>query len=116
MRVAGTVLALLATTLAPGLAAAQDQPTGDAAAGRKVALRVCQVCHGINGIAKRPDAANLAGQDPGYIFRQLAAFRSGERKNDTMGPVSHMLSEQQMRDVAAFYGDIKIAVTSVPGQ
>lgn len=91
-------------------APASDAPPGDAAAGRKIATRVCQVCHGANGIAKLPEAANLAGQDPGYLTRQLAAFHSGDRKNETMQAVSQMLNPQQMSDVAAYYGGIKIEV------
>ena len=116
---AGGALALLACFAHPVLA--QDAPPpeaqmGDPAAGRKVAQRVCQVCHGLNGIARQPDAANLAGQDPGYLARQLAAFHSGERKNETMAAVSQMLSERQMADVASYYGGIKVEVKSLPGQ
>ncbi len=110
---AGRAASLLAM-LVPAAARAQDAPPGDPAAGRKVAQRICQVCHGLNGIAKQPDAANLAGQDPGYLGRQLAAFHSGERKNETMAAVAQMLTPQQMADVAAWYGGMKISVAPLP--
>ena len=108
----GRALALLAIVALGHPALAQDAPAGDAVAGRKLALRICQGCHGANGIAKMPEAANLAGQDSGYLARQLAAFHSGERKNETMGAVSQMLNDKQMHDVAAYYGGIKIEVKS----
>jgi len=114
---AGGACALLAGVLLPAARAqdaAENGPPGDPLAGRKVA-RMCAVCHGINGLAKQPDAANLAGQDPGYIVRQLAAFRSGARKNETMNTMAQTLNDQQMRDVAAYFGGIRITVTSVPG-
>ena len=109
---AGGALALLATVTLGHAALAQDAPPGDATAGHRLAQRVCEACHGLNGIATLPEAANLAGQDPGYLARQLAAFHSGERKNETMAAVSQMLTDQQMRDVAAYYGGIKIEVKS----
>lgn len=95
--------------------AAAEELTGNPLAGRKVA-RLCSVCHGIDGIAKVPEAANLAGQNPAYLARQLQAFRSGERKNETMSVLAPTLSDTQIADVAAYYGAIQIAVTKVPGQ
>ena len=109
---AGRAVALLAVVALGCPALAQDAPPGDPVVGRKLALRVCQGCHGANGIAKLPEAANLAGQDPDYLARQLAAFHSGERKNETMNAVSQMLNDKQMHDVAAYYGGIKIEVKS----
>jgi cytochrome c553 len=116
---AGRAVALLAAVALAPAARAQDAPEappGNVAAGRTVAQHVCQICHGLNGIAKQPDAANLAGQDPNYLWRQLTAFHSGDRKNETMGAVAQMLSPQQMADVAAYFGGIKIEVKSIPGQ
>lgn len=109
---AGRAAALLAIVALGHPALAQDAAQGDAKAGRKLATRICQGCHGVNGIATMPEAANLAGQDPGYLARQLAAFHSGERKNETMAAVSRMLNDKQMQDVAAYYGGIKIEVKS----
>ena len=107
---AGRAVALLAVVSLGHPALAQDAPTGDPVAGHRLAQRVCKACHGLNGIATLPEAANLAGQDAGYLARQLAAFHSGERKNETMAAVSQMLNGKQMADVAAYYGSIKIEV------
>ncbi len=105
----------LAVLLLAAPALAQDAPAGDPLAGRKLARTVCAPCHGANGIAKLPEAANLAGQDAGYLQRQLAAFRSGERKQEIMSQVAGTLSDQQMADVAAYFGAIKVEVRAVPG-
>ena len=53
------------------------------AAGKKKA-RLCAVCHGLDGLSKNPEAPNLAGDDAGYIVKQLKAFQSGARQNEQM--------------------------------
>ncbi len=88
----------------------------DVAAGRKIAAQTCQACHGMDGIAKLPEAANLAGQDAGYVLRQLQAFKTGERKNEAMQTVAQAMDERQMDDVAAYYKAIEIEVVKLPGR
>ena len=72
------------------------------AAGRQVVLQACQTCHGTDGLAKIPDAANLAGQDAGYILRQLQAYASGDRKHEQMSIIAERLTPEQMADAAAY--------------
>lgn len=62
LRTRSTLLLAGLVALAP-LAAHAD---GDATKGRKLALQ-CQACHGMDGIAKIPEAANLAGQSDIYL-------------------------------------------------
>ncbi len=83
-------------------------------AGRQIAGRMCGACHGVDGIAKLPEAANLAGQDATYVTRQLTAFRSGERVHEQMSVIAKTLSDQQIADVAAYYGAIQIEVVRTP--
>ena len=99
---AGIILAAL-----PALA--QDIP-----AGRVIAGRMCGACHGVDGIAKQPEAANLAGQDATYVTRQLVAFRGGARVHEQMSVIAKTLSDQQIADVAAYYGAIQIEVVRTP--
>lgn len=80
---------------------------GDPAAGHKKALQ-CQACHGLDGMAKLPDAPNLAGQNPVYLVKALQDFRSGARKNDMMSLVAGKLSDADIEDLAAYYASIKI--------
>lgn len=103
--------ALLVLLLLPAVPAAAQ----DAMAGRQLANRQCAACHGPQGIATLPEAANLAGQDAGYLARQLEAFRSGARVHELMTVVSKGLTDKQVADLAAFYSAIQVEVVRVPG-
>ena len=80
----------------------------DPAAGKKVAQGTCAVCHGVDGIAKNPDAPHLAAENVEYLMRQLKAFKAGERKHEQMSIIAQGLSDEQMANVAAWYSSIKI--------
>ena len=89
-----------------GLAGAE---AGDARAGRQK-LTTCQGCHGLDGLSKNPESPNLAGQVEGYLVRSLAAYKSGERKNESMNIVAKDLSDEDIADVAAYYASIQVDV------
>ena len=76
----------------------------------------CQMCHGLDGLAKLPQAPNLAGQVQQYLLEQMQAFRSGARKNDMMSLVAPNLSDSDMADLAAYYAAIEVKIGKVPGQ
>ncbi len=82
----------------------------DTAAGRKKAAAACQVCHGLDEIAKLPDAPNLAGQSKVYLARSLTAYKTGERKNPQMSVVAATLSEDDIANLSAYFASIKITV------
>jgi cytochrome c553 len=82
----------------------------DAKAGRALAREKCQVCHGIDGIAKMPVAPHLAGESDIYLQTQLKAFRSGKRENEMMSVVAKGLSDEDISKVAAWYASIEISV------
>ncbi len=86
------------------------QAAEDAAAGRKKAAAACQVCHGMDGIAKLPDAPNLAGQNKTYLVRSLTAYKTGERKNPQMSVVAATLSDDDIANLSAYFASIKITV------
>jgi cytochrome c553 len=88
---------------------------GDAKAGRQKAESVCAVCHGADGLAKIPEAPNLAGQTENYLIEQINAFKSGERKNEMMSVVVQDLSPDDIENLAAYYSAIEISVKA-PGQ
>ena len=74
----------------------------DAAAG-KVKAQTCFACHGENGISVSPDIPNLAAQPPLSITYQLIQFRGQQRKGGAMEALAAGLSDQDMRDIAAYY-------------
>ena len=82
----------------------------DPAAGRKAAAQ-CQTCHGIDGIAKIPIAPHLAGESQIYLETQLKAFRSGKREHEMMTVVAKNLTDEQIRNLSAWYASIKITAT-----
>ena len=83
---------------------------GDLAAGRAKVNALCQICHGEDGRATLPGAANLSGQQKEYLVGQLRAFRSGSRHNDQMSLVAKTLSDADIDHVAEWYSSIKVTV------
>lgn len=103
------VMVLGPLTLASGAAWA------DAAAGRTKA-EACEPCHGLDGVSQLPEAPHLAGQREEYLKAQLAAFRGGQRQNEQMSPMAQDLSDEDIADLAAWYGSIKVTVTPPPAE
>ena len=101
----GWIVSLTAMLLFSNVAEA----AGDAAAGKKVMVK-CQVCHGKDGLAKLPEAPNLAGQKEKYLVNALQSFKAGERKNEQMTVIVKGLSDEDIANVAAYYSSIKITV------
>ena len=89
-------------------AASAPEPTKGAA----ISTSVCAACHTNDG--SRGSAANpiIQGQHPDYLVKQLAEFKSGKRDNAIMKPMASTLSDDDMRNVAAFYA----SKTAKPGQ
>jgi cytochrome c553 len=75
---------------------------GDAAIGQQKAA-VCGACHGMTGNSVNPEWPSLAGQPEGYVVAQLQAFKEGKRVNALMTPMAVALTEQDMKDLGAFF-------------
>lgn len=69
--------------------------------GATLALR-CTMCHGARGMSNA-DTPNLAGQNAAAIYKQLRDLQSGHRQSEIMAPHVRNLSDQDMRDLAAYY-------------
>lgn len=98
---------LIAVSVAGTAAAAEPaQPTGDPLAGRNKSSQ-CAGCHEIAGYrAAFPQVyrvPKLAGQHAAYLAAALKAYQTGERSDTVMGAIAANLSEQDMRDLAAYY-------------
>lgn len=89
----------LGTVQAGEMAAAKP---GDAQAGAAKAA-ACGACHGMDGNSSDKQYPKLAGQQESYIARQLALFKSGDRQNPIMVGFAAPLTEQDMRDLGAFF-------------
>jgi cytochrome c553 len=105
--------ACTAAAVFSGLFAIVDAATAqDVVAGRRKAV-ACQTCHGLDGIAKLPDAPHLAGQPAAYLERELRAYRSGARRNEMMSVAARTLSDDDIRDLSGYYAAIQIEAKAV---
>lgn len=76
----------------------------DAEAGRKKAAEVCAACHGENGAKPiTPDIPILAGQFADYLEHALRTYKKGTRQNPMMSPMAQPLTEQEIRNLAAYF-------------
>jgi cytochrome c553 len=83
---------------------------GDAAAGKVKAQAACQICHGEDGVAVLPGAANLGGQQKEYLREQLRAYRSGSRQTPQMSVIAKPLTDAEIENLAEWYSSIKIII------
>jgi cytochrome c553 len=102
---AAAFIAVAAIFFGPPASAAE----ADAGAGQRKAAK-CQTCHGLDGLARLPHAPHIAGQNQIYLIKALKDYRSGVRRDDMMTLVSRELSDQDILDLAAYYGRIEFRV------
>ncbi|KQV86836.1 MULTISPECIES: c-type cytochrome [unclassified Roseateles] len=102
-------LLLAATAHANEPAAVAAKP--DSAKGGAISSQVCAACHTADGSRGSPANPILQGQHAEYLAKQLTEFKSGKRKNPVMQGMAAPLSEDDIRNVAAFYA----AKTAKPG-
>ena len=74
-------------------------------------ISMCQGCHGIYDYkATYPKVYRvpmIGGQQAGYIAKALAAYKSGARTQPNMRAIAEALSDQDIADLAAYYGSVK---------
>jgi cytochrome c553 len=81
------------------------QAKGNAESGKAKAAQVCAACHGPDGNKPTgPDFPILAGQHTDYLRKALADYKSGKRSNPIMKGFAATLSNQEMDDLAAWFG------------
>jgi len=71
-------------------------------------ISMCIGCHGIpmyrTAFPQVYSVPMIAGQSPDYIVKALQEYRAGDRSHPTMRGIAKGLSDQDMADVAAYYG------------
>lgn len=90
-----------------GLLAGAAQAAGDPVAGR-AKFDTCIGCHSIPGytnVYPTYHVPRLGGQHADYVVLALKAYQAGERQHPSMLANSNILSEQDMRDIAAFLAE-----------
>jgi len=112
MNLRGAALLVTLAFSATALAA----PHGNPAAGKAKAQQVCSACHGADG-NKTLDGSypKLAGQYPDYLSKALHDYKSGMRKNPIMGGQAQGLSDQEILDLAAYFGSLDAQIHDLSG-
>ena len=79
--------------------------------GMENAHAMCIGCHGIPGyktaFPSTYHVPKIAGQQPAYIVSALKAYKSGERSHPSMRGIATSLSEEEMKELADYYGASK---------
>jgi cytochrome c553 len=74
-------------------------------------ISMCKGCHGIYDYkATYPKVYRvpmIAGQQPAYLAKALGEYKSGMRTQPNMRAIAENLSEQDIADLAAYYGSAK---------
>jgi cytochrome c553 len=95
---------VLAASVTPAFAAdVKPAAKPDLAKGQAISTQVCAACHTADGTRGSPANPIIAGQHAEYLVKQLHEFKSGKRANAIMGGFAGTLSEEDMKNVAAFY-------------
>ena len=100
-------IAVLALLALPSLVWSQATLSGDPVAGQRK-TQMCSGCHSIPGwrtaYPEVYSVPKIGGQHPAYIVKALQAYKSGERNHPSMRAIAASLSDQDMADLAAYYG------------
>jgi cytochrome c553 len=104
------LIALCALAL---IAAAGRAGAADAAAGKDLA-EGCAACHGADGVSNEPLTPSLAGQPDEFVQWQLVYYRSGARKNEVMQPIAEALSNEEIRNLGAYYASLPPPAPAAP--
>jgi len=85
-----------------------QEVVGDAKAAHDQKIAMCIGCHGIPGYKTAFPVVyhvpKIAGQQEAYLISALKAYKSGERSHPSMRGIAASLSDQDMADLAAYYG------------
>src|SRR5512147_3262268 len=80
--------------------------------GKVLAQQVCSNCHGLDGNSASPNFPNIAEQTEPYIVEQLTSFRKHSRIDpagfEYMWGLSRALTDEQIKELAAYYAGQKI--------
>jgi cytochrome c553 len=114
--------AILTLAFAAGAAFAQPKPPADKAPkvdekrpattekklGFENAHAMCEGCHGIPGYKTAfplvYHVPRIGGQQPAYIVNALKAYKSGERSHPSMRGIAASLTDEEMNELAKYYG------------
>ncbi|MEZ8102381.1 c-type cytochrome [Vibrio bivalvicida] len=87
----------------------------------KAKSQTCVACHGADGNSQLAMYPKIAGQHAKYIEKQLKEFKLGMTSNGKQGRMDPVmsgmampLSEEDMKDLAAYYASLPISHNTTP--
>ncbi|AWM04294.1 c-type cytochrome [Bradyrhizobium amphicarpaeae] len=86
------------------LASIPAQAADNAAIKEKASI--CSGCHGENGVSQTENIPSLAGQPDQFLQWQLVFFRAGSRKNEQMQPIVEQLTNEDIRNLGAYFSQL----------
>ncbi len=106
-------MAILLATSFITHASEEAKAKADPAKGKVIAETVCVACHGADGNSPAATNPHLAGQVEEYIYKQLSNFKPvgdkpAARNNPIMGGMAAPLSDEDMKNVAAWFSSQKL--------
>ena len=109
MRIPPWIIAALSVAVPVAAMAAEGNP---AAGKARAEAAGCFACHGVdgvateNGLATDKNVPNLAGEPDLYLQFQFVFFRKGVRKNEIMNAMAEQLSDDDLRNVSAYFASL----------
>ncbi len=103
MRESGEIMNRCIATAALFAALSLPVQAGDLARAEAIVSERCSLGHGMKGEAVSAVFPRLAGQHWEYIAKQLAEFKSGKRKSESMQPQAENLSPAEMQALGRYF-------------
>jgi cytochrome c553 len=109
MRIPTWIIAVFSVAVPVATMAAEGNPDAGKA---KAEAAGCFACHGVdglateNGLAADMNVPNLTAQPDLYLQFQLVFFRKGVRKNEVMNAMAEQLSDDDLRNVSAYFASL----------
>lgn len=93
--------------LLSGLLAAGSTQAASLYVGKSKAEAVCSQCHGIRNPSSEAPFPPLAGRDVEYLKTAIKQYRDKTRKSDIMNAIAGSLNDNEINDIAHYYGSLK---------
>ena len=79
------------------------EPAANGNSAEQTVAKVCAACHAADGNSVIPTNPVLAGQHAEYIAKQLANFKSGERKNPVMTGMAALVAPEDIKKIGEYF-------------
>ena len=96
------------TSLAVKALENQKSIVGDSHAALSI-IDACESCHGKKGEVSQDGAPFLTGQSEQYLLKAMSGYLSGQREHENMRNILEPLSDQDRRNLAAYFASANIA-------